>query len=75
MKKTLSAKELAAVSEVLEDTAFLKKLIASMSNSVLLMPLIRLLADSDQHSIIDLLMPEIEAEALRRLAVKDKNSR
>ena len=56
MKKTLSAKELAAVSEVLEDTAFLKKMIDGMSNSALL-------------------MPEIEAEALRRLAAKDKNSR
>lgn len=75
MKKTLSVKELAAVSEVLEDTAFLKKLIDSMSNSALLMPLIRLLSGSDQHQIIDLLMPEIEAEALRRLAAKDKNSR
>lgn len=75
MKKTLSAKELAAVSEVLEDTAFLKKLIDSMSNSALLMPLIKLLSGSDQYQIIDLLMPEIEAEALRRLAVKDKNSR
>lgn len=75
MKKTLNTKELAAVSEVLEDTAFLKKLIDSMSNSALLMPLIKLLTGSDQYQIIDLLMPEIEAEALRRLAVKDKNSR
>jgi hypothetical protein len=72
MKKTLSAKELAAVSEVLEDTAFLKKLIDSMSNSALLMPLIKLLTDSDQYLIIDLLMPEIEAEALRRLASRNK---
>lgn len=75
MKKALSVKELAAVSEVLEDTAFLKKMIDGMSNSTLLMPLIKLLSGSDQHQIIDLLMPEIEAEALRRLAAKDKNSR
>lgn len=75
MKKTLSVKELAAVSEVLEDTAFLKKLIDGMSNSALLMPLIKLLSSGNQRPLIDLLMPEIETEALRRLAVKDKNSR
>lgn len=72
MKKTLSVKELAAVSEVLEDTAFLKKMIDGMSNSALLMPLIKLLADGNQRQIIDLLMPEIEAEALRRLASRSK---
>lgn len=78
MRKVLDRKELAELAEldeVLQDVAFLKQLIDSTPSEALVMPMIKLLSSSNPWPLYEYFIPALEAEALRRLAEKDKTSR